>query len=221
MTDPRRKAADLFRLACDGSSPHESETCLRRMVELVRKHGLAHEIGSAIEAGTPSAQSSDPWGLGALATGLACEQQRQLDIELARLGASNAMAAVGELPWEIRRGELGSAIFRVVQRAAEMPVESLKRGNPDSSKLDKAVRDLVDAIRTFPTEARANKVADAVRALFEAEPVQPGADAIARKLGLRAADVRAELKRLIEWGDIEAVGKGRCRRYRRVDERPE
>jgi hypothetical protein len=59
--------------------------------------------------------------------------------------------------------------------------------------------------------------------LFEREPEQPGAAAIARKLKCRAADVRAEINRLVKDGTIEAVGTTRDRRYRLVppESRPE
>jgi hypothetical protein len=82
---------------------------------------------------------------------------------------------------------------------------------------------IVAARRLIPGSREQDQIdlSDALEALFEAEPEQPGADAIARKLGRRAADVRAELQGWIETGEIEAIGNGRARRYRKVDPRPE
>lgn len=217
MTDPRKRAADLFRRACDGSSEHEAEACLRAMADLVRKHNLVHAVGAAIE-GVPTRSSDLSQSMDSEA---AREEQRHHDIQRARIGARMAMAAVCDLPWEVRRGKAGMAILHVVARAVEMPGQSIGDTPANSDKLVRALKELIEAIQTHPVEARLGKVADAVQALFEADPAQPGADAVARKLGMRAADVRTELKRLIDSGEIEAVGKGRARRHRRLDPRPE
>jgi hypothetical protein len=93
------------------------------------------------------------------------------------------------------------------------------RGNPRagvtvtaSAAASHAVR--AEARASDQRLARTAAVQDALRELFRQHPDQPGADAIAARLGLKAADVRASLTLLVEAKEVERTGKTRDRRHK-------
>lgn len=47
-----------------------------------------------------------------------------------------------------------------------------------------------------------------LQTLFETEPLQPGADVVAKKIGKRAATTRLALRYLVNTGVIERTGRG-------------
>lgn len=61
---------------------------------------------------------------------------------------------------------------------------------------------------------RTSKITAELRALFEREPQQGGADSIAAKLGRKAQDVRQSLRLLIESEEVEAIGSTKDRGHK-------
>lgn len=74
--------------------------------------------------------------------------------------------------------------------------------------------DAADDARAARQRERTERIAAELRGLFGKEPEQGGTDAIATKLGRKAADVRAALTMLVDAGEVTATGKSRDRRHR-------
>lgn len=152
------------------------------------------------------------------------------------LGCKPAKVTAAKRRLGLTRGTNGNPLHNMMETVVEFSgvlemwdSDTFERVWPSASDeqraefLGKVKALIVAARRLIPGSREQDQIdlSDALEALFEAEPEQPGADAIARKLGRRAADVRAELQGWIETGEIEAIGNGRARRYRKVDPRPE
>lgn len=78
----------------------------------------------------------------------------------------------------------------------------------------KSREDAADDVQAARRRARTDRLMGELRALFEREPEQRGADAIAATLGRKASDVRQILKVMVERGDVEQTGTNQDRRHR-------
>lgn len=151
------------------------------------------------------------------------------------LGCKPAKVTAAKRRLGMTRGTNGNPLHNMMETVVEFSgvlemwdSDTFERVWPSASEEQRAeflgnVKALIVAARRLIPGSREHEqidLSDAIVELFEAEPEQPGADAIARKLGRRAADVRRDLQEFIEAGEIEVIGNGRARRYRRVDPRP-
>jgi len=148
--------------------------------------------------------------------------QRALDVQLCEA----VVQAVGESVLSRREPiwntTLAPQVSRLLRSVGRLAVNSVRSGRVTTkdAEYDRAMTELTQALgceRELRSQQRSAALAHAIEDLFRAEPVQPGADVIARKVGRSAIDVRDHLKLLIEQKRVLAVGNGRSRRYRWIE----
>lgn len=214
MNDPTKKLADLWRRALDPSTTEdERAACLKQMVRLARRADLVDNVACAIQ-GLPRPKLMDEI--------IAAKKEPEATARLlamvehnAGMLAYNNDADIEAIPLDLRPETLD-----VIMLAAGWGAHALKKGRSEMPlRLRKAIRRLSKALQEYRGPSRqkrewAENIGDDLSILLASEGEIGGADATAKRLGVRASDVRAALNHMIETGLAVPVGNGRARRYR-------
>ena len=223
MADPRQRVADLMRLALDGgASEAEQRTAAMTAVKLI----AAKDLFSAEPSTKPHAAANEEGTFDGFRSSLerqivveaARQTQKQDDVAACKVAGTEAYSAVCNLPLDLRRSRIGQHLFSVVSSLIALHAGALTPERPAAGpKLDKALDDLGELLmdrHVLRASDRKESLFEMLDGLFQSNGELPGADVIAKMVGIRASDVRRGLKSLIECGHVEAIGQGRSRRYR-------
>lgn len=192
MADPRERALQLLRLANDSAAKqsNEANAAARRLVEHLAKHKLleARSAAGGVSAKDIERAASTAWETIVAATPRALPREARLALRLvARIAAEQMRADLTNATLDINIAEVLQDVAAVLERVLSFEA----RGR----------------------SAREDRIEAELRELFSREPVQKGADVMARKLHRNAARVRRALKRMVDAGSVRMSGDGPARRY--------
>jgi hypothetical protein len=198
MPTAAEKANHLLKLAANPAAreggSHESTAALRALASLIETHELL--VVEKDDSGNPVQQPA------------MVEQVYVHGIDPEELAAE----ILGTIPTRSRSvptgvesitSELAIALCKAIDGPANKRPARVKRA------FSRLARDLTEGLKPSVLHDRQDLLWGELRALFQREAEQPGADQIAAKLGRRAQDVRAELQRAVRSGWLEVVGTTR------------